>query len=197
MDLAALSKDERERLAGDPGTDPSVLAALADDFFLLGTLAQNPSTPEDTRRAIYRDFPHLRPADPDAGPPMSEADAAIEAYRRRQQERASASTRRPASASASPAPAEPYIQAVDPQGRTVYVPVTSLGSRGTNGLAIASFVLALVGGSVLAVILGHMAKTQIAQTGEGGDGLATAGLVIGYLSLAVLALLFIGGLIFF
>jgi hypothetical protein len=62
--------------------------------------------------------------------------------------------------------------------------------RSTNGLAIASLVLGLLclptGGTlaVPAVVCGHLARTQIRKTGEEGDGMATAGLVIGWLSIA-------------
>ena len=44
--------------------------------------------------------------------------------------------------------------------------------------------------NVLAVIFGHIAISQINRTGEGGKGLATAALIIGYLSI-------IGGFFFF
>jgi hypothetical protein len=37
----------------------------------------------------------------------------------------------------------------------------------------------------LAIVFGHMARKQIARTGEGGRGLATAGLVIGYILLGI------------
>ena len=57
----------------------------------------------------------------------------------------------------------------------------------TNGGAVASFVLSLLGvfgiGSLLGIILGHSARRAIRQTGESGDGLAVAGLVLGYLGL--------------
>jgi hypothetical protein len=62
--------------------------------------------------------------------------------------------------------------------------------RRTNGLAVASFVMALLWmgwfGSVLAVVLGHAALRQIARAGgrEGGRGLAVAGLLLGYASIA-------------
>jgi hypothetical protein len=48
-------------------------------------------------------------------------------------------------------------------------------------------VLALVGGSILAIILGHVAVKQIDRSGgrEGGGGMAVAGLVLGYLELIV------------
>ena len=42
-----------------------------------------------------------------------------------------------------------------------------------------------------AIVLGHIAKKQIRQSGEQGDGLATAGLVMGYIFTG-LAVLFCG-----
>ncbi|WP_259370785.1 DUF1707 and DUF4190 domain-containing protein [Streptomyces sp. SCUT-3] len=60
----------------------------------------------------------------------------------------------------------------------------------TNGMAVgalvcgvATFVTWGVAG-VPAVVLGHMAKAQVRRTGEEGEGMATAGLVLGYLSFA-------------
>jgi hypothetical protein len=55
----------------------------------------------------------------------------------------------------------------------------------TNGLAIASLVTSLVGASLIGIVLGHMAQKQIRVSGQQGSGLAMAGLVIGYLGLAV------------
>ncbi|MEV7692510.1 DUF4190 domain-containing protein [Microbacterium sp. NPDC089189] len=62
----------------------------------------------------------------------------------------------------------------------VYVP------RPTSGLAITSFVLALCGLNLLAVIFGHVALGSIRRTGASGAGFAIAGLVIGYLTLIAL-----------
>jgi len=69
----------------------------------------------------------------------------------------------------------------------------------TNGMAIASLVLAISCCSPLGVVFGHIAKKQIRERGDDGGGLATAGLVLGYLGLAVLAvyLLLIVGLVLF
>lgn len=50
----------------------------------------------------------------------------------------------------------------------------------TNTMAILSLVFAFVF-SPLAIVFGHMAKKQIRERGEGGEGLATAGLVLGYI----------------
>jgi O-antigen/teichoic acid export membrane protein len=61
--------------------------------------------------------------------------------------------------------------------------------RGTNGLAIASLVTSLVWAcgisSIAAIVCGHIARSQIKRTGEQGAGMALAGLIIGYLGVAV------------
>lgn len=53
----------------------------------------------------------------------------------------------------------------------------------TNGFAIASLVLSLVGLSLLAIIFGHAAKSQMRRTGESAYGLASWGLFLGYIEL--------------
>ena len=74
-------------------------------------------------------------------------------------------------------------------------PATS-GAR-TNVLAIVSLVTSIVGLSLVGVITGHIGLNQIKKTGEEGRGLAIAGLVIGYISIAavLLWLLAFGGLV--
>jgi hypothetical protein len=92
-----------------------------------------------------------------------------------------------------PSSGQPYQQ---PYGQTPYgmPPYPGYGpQRRTNSLAIASLVLSLAGlitciSAPVGVVLGHIAKRQIRQTGEDGDGLATAGLWIGYI-LTVLGIL--------
>ncbi len=61
-----------------------------------------------------------------------------------------------------------------------------------NGTAVASLVIGILSwfvcpivGGILAVVLGHMARGQVRRTGEGGDGLAVAGLILGYAHLIV------------
>ena len=56
-----------------------------------------------------------------------------------------------------------------------YAPVVT-----TNTMAILALVFAFVFAPA-AIIFGHIAKKQIRQTGEQGDGLATAGLWLGYI----------------
>ncbi|MDR0592579.1 MAG: DUF4190 domain-containing protein [Bifidobacteriaceae bacterium] len=68
----------------------------------------------------------------------------------------------------------------------------------TNGFAIASLVVALTGaGAILAIIFGHIARSQIRKTGQSGAGLALAGLVIGYLEIVAALIIVIIGLVFF
>lgn len=64
------------------------------------------------------------------------------------------------------------------------------GGRGTNGLAIASLICSLAGlvtciSAPVGIVLGHVARRQIRQSGEDGAGLATAGMVVGYVVTAL------------
>ncbi len=68
----------------------------------------------------------------------------------------------------------------------------------TAGLAIASLILGILGvtclgplGAIPAVICGHLAKSDIKRSPDAvqGDGLALAGLILGYLCLAFFVLL--------
>lgn len=54
----------------------------------------------------------------------------------------------------------------------------------TNTLAIAALISSFFV-SLLGVILGHIALSQIKTTGEGGRGMAIAALVIGYVSMGL------------
>ncbi|RZO58136.1 MAG: DUF4190 domain-containing protein [Sandaracinaceae bacterium] len=74
----------------------------------------------------------------------------------------------------------------------------------TNALAIAAVVsggLGWVGvpliASIAAVICGHLARTQIRQTGERGDELAVVGLVLGYAHIVMLCLVTAGLVVFY
>ena len=62
--------------------------------------------------------------------------------------------------------------------------------RGTNGFAIASLVCAFVC-APLGLVFGIMARNQIRQTGEDGDGLALAGIIVSAVSIALLVLWFL------
>lgn len=63
-------------------------------------------------------------------------------------------------------------------------------ARRTSRLAVASLVcgilpfLGLFPAGIVAIFLGHAARRRIRRTGENGSGIALAGLILGYLSLA-------------
>jgi hypothetical protein len=61
----------------------------------------------------------------------------------------------------------------------------------TNGLAIASFVLGILGFAIIPVILGHISISQINKRGEGGKVFAIIGLVLGYLGILAWVLFFL------
>lgn len=83
-------------------------------------------------------------------------------------------------------------------GQNPYYLVNYAGPAKTNGMAIAALAVS-IGGSVLCgfvggtigAILGHVARRQIAQRGEGGAGLALAAIIIGWTISAVTALLLV------
>jgi hypothetical protein len=101
-------------------------------------------------------------------------------------------------------PPNPYAPPPNPYATQPYGPYggpNPYAQSGTNGFAIAAFVLGLVGwipcaiGSVLAVIFGFVARHQIktpgASGGKRGDGLAIAGIVLGFVAVAGWLLLMI------
>lgn len=82
----------------------------------------------------------------------------------------------PVASPAAPPPVPPHLQQ------------PSVPSKPTNGFAIAALVCPIVVcgiGSILGIVFGHVARRQIKRTGEGGSGLALAGLIIGYVTLGL------------
>ena len=65
-----------------------------------------------------------------------------------------------------------------------YAPVI-VPARPTNVLAIISLIASCVGFAVPGIIMGHIALHQINRTGEQGHGLALAGLIVGYVMVAL------------
>jgi uncharacterized protein DUF4190 len=97
----------------------------------------------------------------------------------------------------APPAAPPYENAIPPYG--AYFPAYGQPAAvpQTSGYAIASlicsigswFLIPLIGG-VLGVIFGHIARREIrrSQGWRSGDGLAIAGLIIGYIHIALATL---------
>ena len=67
----------------------------------------------------------------------------------------------------------------------------------TNGMAIASMVLGILWlywiGSILALVFGYVAKKQIRERGESGGGMATAGIVLGWVGIGILVVFILFG----
>ena len=66
------------------------------------------------------------------------------------------------------------------------------GQPQTNNLAVASMICGIVQffgfwllGTIPAIVLGHMARKQIRQRNEQGAGMALAGLILGYVGVAL------------
>jgi hypothetical protein len=113
--------------------------------------------------------------------------------------------------SGQPVSADPYagakVEQADPYAVPGYAPAgyPPPGYPGygyptapkTNGLAIAALVLSLVGiasciTAPIGAIMGHVAQKQIRQTGEAGEGMAKAAIIVGWIftALLVLAIIF-------
>jgi undecaprenyl-diphosphatase len=84
---------------------------------------------------------------------------------------------------APPAPTRPVQPGQPGAAGRIYVSRSAV----TNRLAVLSLVFAFVF-SPLGAVFGHLAKKRIKDTGEAGDGLATAGLVVSYLSIGLILL---------
>ena len=77
-------------------------------------------------------------------------------------------------------------------GRSGYEVQYGPGAAGrTNVLAIVSLVTSVVGLGIVGIVTGHIARGQIRRSGEAGDGLALAGLIIGYVVTILEVLVFL------
>jgi Domain of unknown function (DUF4190) len=97
-----------------------------------------------------------------------------------------------------PAPAQsqgPYGYPRQPPSPYAYAPA----KRGTNGLAIASLVCSCVGivllgvPSIVGIVLGFVARSRIRRSNgvQGGDGLALAGIIVGFVVVGLVLLVII------
>jgi hypothetical protein len=69
--------------------------------------------------------------------------------------------------------------------------------RQTNGHAIAAMVCGIIGMTacaivgIVGIVLGNRARREIAQSGEQGDGMALAGIVLGWISVGLTLLVIV------
>lgn len=70
--------------------------------------------------------------------------------------------------------------------------------KATNGLAIASMVLGILWiywiGSILALVFGYVARKQIREQNQSGDGMAIAGIVLGWVGVGMVLLFVLLGI---
>lgn len=112
----------------------------------------------------------------------------------------------------APPPYQPYAapQGPPPPGTAPWAaPPLYAAPRPTNGLAIGALVASLVGvGAAFALcgvggivglagaIMGHVARGQIRERDEAGDGLALAGIIVGWVSVGIALLAVVAILVF-
>ena len=99
-------------------------------------------------------------------------------------------------AGSQPSPPQPAYGQGPNQPGYVPAPYYDQGSaQRTNGVAIAALVcgiggMMVPGASIAAIVLGHLGLSSVNRTGEGGRGMALAGMILGYV-ITVLGVLFI------
>lgn len=97
-----------------------------------------------------------------------------------------------------PVPAPPAVPSDPTYGQTAYAPPgygpPGYGPGGyamypaappTNGLAIAAMILSIAGFGPIGAIMGHVARRQIQERGEQGDGFALAGIIVGWVTTGI------------
>ncbi len=93
-------------------------------------------------------------------------------------------------APAYPPPPQGYGQPPYPYPPQPGMPYPYYVPRPTSGMAIASLVCGILWiywiGSILALIFGYIARKQIRERGESGNGMAIAGIVLGWIGVATL-----------
>ncbi len=134
--------------------------------------------------------PMTGPAMPQGAPPVDPASAVPAA-----DPALSPSQPNPYATQPSPYPGQPMGYPTQPPSYGAY-PYTGPPIKRTNGLAVASLICAIGGfilfiPAVLGVVFGFVAKAQIRQSGgtQTGDGLALAGIIVGFAWIAFLIIL--------
>lgn len=130
------------------------------------------------------------PPDPHDGRPAGEPQPAAPEQPAAQQPAPQPPVYAAAPGYAAAPPAPPAPPAAGGPGAPAYSPYQAPAPAGgtTNVLAIVAFVGSFFV-SLVGIICGHIALSQVKRTGEKGRGFALAGLIIGYVSLAATVLI--------
>jgi hypothetical protein len=142
------------------------------------------------RRRAYRDWVASLPGDASN---RTGAELAVEwkSHKRVAAELYQAASRASADSGSATLASGPHYVAAPAVATAVAVP----GPPRTNTMAILALTFGILGGW-LAIIFGHVALSQISRSGESGRGLAIAGLVLGYLTAAILLALLVAFLLY-
>lgn len=111
----------------------------------------------------------------------------------------------PGAGGESAAPPGPHQPASGPPGYQAPPYYAYQPPPGTNSYAVAAMIVSLAALLVcpligaLGIYLGNRARKEIAQTGEQGDGMALAGIIVGWIGvgLSILSLLLVGAYFLF
>lgn len=117
-----------------------------------------------------------QPAQPDYGqPPQGQSPYGQPAY-------SEPASGQPAYGQPAQPPYGQPASGQSPQGQAYGQPYQQYGQpqvpQKTNGFAVAALILGIIGGHVLAIILGIVALVQIKKTGDKGKGMAITGIVL-------------------
>jgi hypothetical protein len=167
-------------------SDLTTLAPLAIPFVIVAAFVLRAVV---ARRRAYRDWMSSLPAG-SSNRPRAELVTEWKSQQRIAAERYQAESR-------AAADAGPMIAVLDPQQGAAAMPAAGAvpGPRRTNTMAILALIFG-IGGGLLAIVFGHVALSQISKSGESGRGMAIAGLVLGYLTAAILLALLVAFLLY-
>jgi uncharacterized protein DUF4190 len=139
------------------------------------TTVTDPNLPEQQPGGAVPPPPPPPPSAPGYGAPQAQPPAAP-AYG---QQAPAYGQQPPAYGQPAPAYGQPAVAYGQPAKKTNVLAIVSLIA------SIAGFVIAWGIGSIVGIICGHISLSQIKKTGEEGRGLAVAGLIVGYIGLAL------------
>ncbi|MEU9739783.1 DUF4190 domain-containing protein [Micromonospora chersina] len=153
-----------------PPADPTL--PMAGNPIPTQPTSADPYAPADPYAGMKSGDPYAAPGYPPAGTPYAAPGYPTPGY---------------------PTPGDPYAAAGYPApAYPGYAPPSSK----TNSLAIVALVLSLIGftsciTAPIGAIMGHVARKQIRETGEQGEGMAKAAIIVGWILTALLVLLII------
>lgn len=94
------------------------------------------------------------------------------------------------------------LYSVEPRNPSINTPISNLVTKSkTSALSVVSLIMGILGififGSLIAIICGHIARSQIRKSDGAlsGDGMAIAGLVLGYIGIIIFFFVMFGAVL--